>query len=191
LGASPNFLLRNDILTNPSAFKKLLYVVLAMVCTACNLQTQPPVTLTSEPTAILASQTPALSPTSGLAPLQATPTQLPLFGGATATINILVTPGGGTVTSATGAATLDAALFDGRFEVEARTDGETIGIVYDVTVFRGSILMVLQGANGIVWQKTLTTSEASRADVPVAQAGVYELLIDAQNLSGEYQFRFE
>lgn len=167
-----------------------IVVLLFPVLAACNLQTQPLATITptTEPTVITSPQ-PLLTPTSALPPLQATPTQLPLFGqpAATATINIIVNPGGGT----TAGATLDAALFDGRFEVEARTDGETIGIVYDVTIFRGSILMVLQGTNGLVWQKTLTASENSRADVPVPQAGVYELLIDAQNLSGEYSFRFE
>lgn len=162
-----------------------------IVLAGCNLESQPRITETPniEPT-IEPTQSVLLTPTSALPPLQATPTQLPLFGQpqivVTATINIVVNPGG-----ATQPTRFDPALADQRFELEARADGETIGILYEVTVNSGAVLMVLQGADGIVWQMTLTASENSRADVTVPRAGVYELLIDAQNLAGGYTFRFE
>ena len=166
-----------------------LLVGLCLVA-GCNLQSQPRETEapTSEPT-LNVTQAPLVTPTNALPPLQATPTQLPLFGqptvAVTTTINVIGNPN---ITLPT---RFDPALADQRFEVEARSDGETIGIVYEVTINTGSVFMVLQGVDGIVWQMTLTASENSRADVSVPKAGVYELLIDAQNLSGGYNFRFE
>lgn len=170
-------------------FSWLVMLVLA----ACNLQSEPPATatLTAEPPPA-ATSTLALSPTSALPPLQATPTQMPLLGqpqvGITviATTNAAITPNGTPLPGR-----FDPALADQRSEVEAREDGDTIGIVYEVTINSGSILMVLQGEDGIVWQMTLTASANTRADVTVPKAGTYELLIDAQNLSGGYTFRFE
>lgn len=169
--------------------RSLFLLVLSVTLCACNLQTAPPSTPTSEiPPTLTQAAPPPASPTPELPPLRATPTQFPLLNQPQPAATItLVAPG--TINSSL-AATLDPAQVDQRFEVEAR-EGETVGIVYEVIVNRGAVLMVLQGPGGIVWQMTLTASESSRADVTVPQAGVYELLIDAQNLSGEYKFRFE
>jgi hypothetical protein len=100
---------------------------------------------------------------------------------------IAVTPG---MTVGPDVPTMDAALADQRYEIEVR-DGRTVGVNYDVTVIRGSVLMVMQGPDGVVWQKTLTASETSRAEITVQQGGTYEVLVDIQNFDGQFQLSWD
>jgi hypothetical protein len=160
-----------------------LLPLIALLLAACNLQQGPVPTLppdTPPDSQIIATPT-ALDQIPALPTLLPTPTQL---------IIVTTTPpvaapttidfGGGT-----GQPTIDAAFADERYAVEVR-DGATIGMNYDVTINRGTISMILQGPDGVLWQQTFTASEAGRAEVQITQGGTYEVLVNRENLDGNY-----
>jgi hypothetical protein len=166
----------------------LRFTVLALLLSACNLQQQ--TTPTPAATVAFATQTPQiLPPVTSLPPLQPTPTQLVLV---TATLDTNPTTvnftSSGTV--ATGQPTQDAALFDERYEVAAREES-TVTVIFDVTITSGTIFMILQGPDGLLWEKTFTATEAGREDVTILTGGLYEILVDRQNFSGNYAVGWE
>lgn len=69
--------------------------------------------------------------------------------------------------------------------------GETVGINYAVTVLGGSVTLVFQGPEGILWQKTFTASEADRAQVTVQTGGSYEVLAFTDRFNGSYDLTWD
>ena len=51
--------------------------------------------------------------------------------------------------------------------------------------------MTMQGPDGVVWQKTFTTTENSRAEVTIQQGGTYEILVDINNFDGNYSISWD
>lgn len=164
----------------------------ALLLAACNLQQQPPLPTSLPPTQpdapeqIPVSVTPQIQ-TTALPTLLPTPTQLVLV---TATLSAPPT----TINSegsGEGLPTLDAALSDERYEIEARS-GATLGLNYEVTIgSRGVVSMTMQGPDGVVWQKMFTVSETGRAEVEIEQGGTYEVLVDRENLDGSYSVSWD
>jgi hypothetical protein len=108
-------------------------------------------------------------------PLPGIPTVIPLGG----------TPGSGTLVP-----TLNPTDADQRYEMTVR-DGKTIGVNYEVTFTSGLITMTLQGPDGVVWQKTFTASETSRAEVTIRQGGTYEILVQIDRFDGNYSVSWD
>jgi hypothetical protein len=164
---------------------RFIAILTLLLLAACNLQQQPP-SLTAESPSESDPQT-APSPvpagqSTSQPTLLPTPTQITLV---TATLPVVPTTidiiGGGA-----GAATLDASQADERYPIEARS-GATLGVNYEVTIgARGVVSMTVQGPDGLLWQKTFTTSETGRAEVQIEQGGTYEILVFRQNLDGSY-----
>ncbi|MBI5668156.1 MAG: hypothetical protein HZC41_09110 [Chloroflexi bacterium] len=69
--------------------------------------------------------------------------------------------------------------------------GETVGINYAVTVLAGTVTLVFQGPEGILWQKTFTASEADRAEVTVQTGGNYEVLAFTDRFNGSYDLSWD
>lgn len=84
--------------------------------------------------------------------------------------------------SATGAAS--------RYPIMLRP-GETVGINYGITVLAGSVTLVFQGPEGILWQKTFTASETNRAQVTVQTGGSYEVLAFTEAFNGSYDLSWD
>ena len=173
-------------------FKLFLVVCLlvAVLLAACNLQQSiatPTLNATSQPpqaTATSAQILPTLRPTptslplasrAAVTPLPGIPTVIPLGGG---------TPGGTLIP------TLNPTDADQRYEMTVK-DGKTIGVNYVVTITSGTISMMLQGPDGVVWQKTLTASETSRAEVPIKLGGTYEILVQIDHFEGNYSVTWD
>jgi hypothetical protein len=57
---------------------------------------------------------------------------------------------------------------------------------FEVTITSGTVEMLMQGPEGVVWQKTFSSSETGREEVTVAQGGSYEILVTRRNLEGSY-----
>ena len=88
--------------------------------------------------------------------------------------------------SGTGIPTIDAAQADERYPITAR-DGASLGVNYEVTIgARGTVTMIMQGPDGVLWQHTFTASETGRAEVQIEQGGTYEVLVFRENLDGSY-----
>ena len=162
-------------------------LLITLLLTACNLQQAPtptnlPPTSTEANAQTAPSPNPAGQVTAPAQPtLQATPTQLILV---TATLS--APPTTINAGSGTGVPTLDAASADERYPIEARA-GASLGVNYEVTIgARGTVTMIVQGPDGILWQHTFTASEIGRADVQVEQSGTYEVLVFRENLDGSY-----
>jgi hypothetical protein len=85
---------------------------------------------------------------------------------------------------------VSAAGAAGRFPITLRP-GQTVGINYVVTVLDGSVTLIFQGAEGILWQKTFTTSESNRVPVTVQQGGAYEVLAFTDNFNGSYDLTWD
>lgn len=168
-------------------------ICILLLLAACNLQQDDPtptVGVTEQPQQE-ASPQPSLTPL--LPPLRPTPTSLPLASLAAATpqpgIPTAIPLGSGTPGNAL-TPTLDAAEADQRYEMTVR-DNKTIGVNYVVTLVTGTVSMTLQGPDGVVWQKTLTTSETSRAEVPIKQGGIYEILVQIDRFDGNYSVSWD
>jgi hypothetical protein len=164
--------------------RSLLYAALGLILAACNLQQGPPTdAATAAPDQSTSSPAPLPTEADSLPPLQATPTQLPLLPIISATLPSAPT------TSATlipgTLPTLDAAQADERFELSIRA-GDRIGVNFEVTISSGTVMMQMQGAEGVVWQKSFSASETGREEVTVTQGGTYELLVTRRNLEGSY-----
>lgn len=180
----------------------LFVAVLGLALAACTLETAAP-TPTTDPNILQTwtpvPVTPVVQPTNatpipggrglptplpmtntpdGVPPRPVTPVLLtPLPLGALPASNANLTNPGLPPVSADGAA--------GRFPITARA-GQTVGINYSVTVLAGSVTLIFQGAEGILWQKTFTASEASRVPVTVQQGGAYEVLAFTDRFNGSY-----
>lgn len=124
------------------------------------------------------------------------PTRTP-FGAATQPPTLLPPPLGTAsvptiipVGATAGTPTLNAALADQRYELQVRAD-HTIGVNYTITMTRGSVTLVLQGPDGLVWQQTFVASETGRAEVPVKQGGMYEVLATIENFDGNFNVSWD
>jgi hypothetical protein len=166
---------------------------ISTVLSACNLQQQgdptPLVSITIHPQQ--ATPTQALNPL--LPTLLPTPTSLPLASLVAVSpqpgIPTAIPLGVGTPNNAL-TSTLNAAEADQHYELTVR-DNKTIGVNYIVTLVTGTVSMTLQGPDGVVWQKTLTVSETSRAEVPIKQGGIYEILVQIENFDGNYSVSWD
>lgn len=157
-------------------------VVLVGLLSACNLSTSPRPTPTLRPTAT--PPTPVLTPPPTVPDLPtplSTPTSIPLLP------PLLTLPAFVPVPDLP---TVDPAAAAGRFPVTLRP-GETVALFYDITVVRGAVTFTVQGAQGLVWQRTFNASEAGRYELTSAQGGMFELLVQTQNFDGSYNFRWE
>jgi hypothetical protein len=159
--------------------------LLAAVLAACNLSTSPRATATPRPTST--PPTPVLSPPPtlpGQPTLLPTPTQAllppPLLPAPTEPVRI----------PAPGLPTIDPATAAGRYPASVRAGG-TLALAYDVTITRGSLTFTIQGAEGLVWQRTFNATESGRHEFVSAQGGEYELLVQTQSFDGGYNFRWE
>ncbi|MEO8606795.1 MAG: hypothetical protein ABI690_02880 [Chloroflexota bacterium] len=178
----------------PTRFLTVCIIVAALL-TACNLQQQgeatptldasiqPPQT-TITPAQVLPTLRPtptsfALATAVPPSPFPGLPTVIPLGGGTPGL------PGSGTVIP-----TLNPTDADQRYEITVK-DGKTIGVNYVVTITSGTITMTLQGPDGVVWQKTLTASETSRAEVPIKLGGTYEILVQIDHFDGNYSVSWD
>ena len=170
---------------------------LCLLLAACNLQQQPPAAITpspappdeqistslppqTQPTAVLPTIQPGLQPT-----LQPTPTQITLV-----TVTLPPQPTTVEFSNLEGLPTLDPALADEQYELQVR-DGATVGVNYEVTLITGTVDMVLQGPDGVLWQKTFTSSETGRAEVQVEQGGTYQVLVDRNRFDGNYSVSWD
>jgi uncharacterized lipoprotein len=178
------------LLINYKLITRYGLLIMIILLAACNLQQSEPTatisaTQQSESTPQPTIQQPA-QPT-----LRPTPTSLPLASlsavtpppGAVTTI-----PLGGTANNLT--PTLNPTDADQRHELQVR-DGDTIGVNYAVTLITGTVSFTLQGPDGVVWQKTLTISETSRAEVTVTQGGKYEILVQLDRFDGNYNVSWD
>jgi hypothetical protein len=156
---------------------------------ACNLQQQ------GEPTPTLsatqeqaATSTPVIEQTA-LPTLRPTPTSLslatPIVSVTQQGIPTVLLPGTGTLIP-----TVNPTGVAQRFEMTVR-DGKTIGVNYEVTMTGGSIRFTLQGTDGVVWQKTLTTSETTRVEVPIKLGGMYEILVNIDHFDGNFSVSWD
>ena len=166
-------------------FSMLLILLLA----ACNLQQAPPTTPTAEgPPEI----TPPTTQPTRITPER--PNNLPTLLPTPTQMNLITTaPPGPTplnFESGTPGPTLDAALADDRYELEAGANS-TRGINFEVTVTQGAVHMTMQGPDGILWQRTFTNSETGRDEVTITQGGTYEILIDRENFDGNYALSWD
>ncbi|HEX2906595.1 MAG TPA: hypothetical protein VHO69_07040, partial [Phototrophicaceae bacterium] len=69
--------------------------------------------------------------------------------------------------------------------------GQAIGLNYTADVLTGSVTLSFQGAEGILWQKTLTVSETSRVEVTVERGGDYEVLAFIERFDGSYNLSWD
>lgn len=161
----------------------------ALLLAACNLQQGPQLT----PTAPTVAETPLISvtdlpllPSPALPPLLPTPTQMTLVTQTplTAPTPIGIDSGG------SASPTMDVALADEHYELNARANS-TVGINYDVTLTSGSVVMMLQGPDGLIWQKTFTATEKGREEVAITQGGTYEILVTHEHLDGNYSVSWD
>ena len=158
----------------------------ALLLAACNLQQGPELTPTTAPVA----ETPLISvtalPSPVLPTLQPTPTQMTLV-----TQTPLVAPTTIDIDSGGSAKPkMDAALADERYELNARANS-TVGINYDVTLTSGTVMMILQGPDGLIWQKTFTETEKGREEIAITQGGTYEILVIREQLDGNYSVSWD
>jgi hypothetical protein len=168
-------------------------LILLLLLAACNLQLSPAVTPTAVivtpeqqvvPTDIPAGDT--LQPTLAPPPLGATPTQFVPGGTQPTVIPLGGTPG----LVGTGIPTLSAALADDRYEIQVRSNS-TVGLNYTITLVTGTVTFTVQGVDGVLWQKTFTASETSRAEFTVQQGGMIELLVDIDRFDGNYSLNWD
>ena len=162
--------------------RKRMIVWLPLLLAACNLQQAPQTSPTVAPVDNRPQDSASVTPGSEAQPtLQPTPTQLVLT-----TVTALPFPttldlgNNGNPVS-----TMDAALADERYELQVRAN-EAVGINYDVTVTRGTVFMIMQGPDGLIWQKTFTATEKGREEVTITEGGTYEVLVTHEQLEGSY-----
>jgi len=165
-------------------FRTIPILLTLLLLSGCNLAFNPPPpttlpTFTPEPQSVntvaptrtpfgAATQQPTLLPPP--LPTSNLPTAIPLGAGGTPTLN--------------------ATLADQRYELQARPD-HTIGINYTITMTRGTVTLVLQGVDGLVWQQTFTAAETGRAEVPIKQGGTYEVLATIENFDGNFSITWD
>jgi hypothetical protein len=169
-------------------------LLVAALLTACNLQQQGEATPTLNTTSQPQDASPQPSLTAPGPTLHPTPTSLPLASVGAVTplpgIPTVIPLGGGTPGNGTVIPTLNPTDADQRYEMTVK-DGKTIGVNYIVTITSGTISMTLQGPDGVVWQKTLTASETSRAEVPIKRGGTYEILVQIDHFDGNYSVNWD
>ncbi len=171
-------------------FRTFSIVGVVLLISACNLQQQTTPTPATTAAPAIVSQTPSLPQSvTALPTLRPTPTQIFLVTATPVTDPTTVNfSNGGTVVP--GLPTQDAVLFDERYEVAARAE-TTITVIYDVALAQGTIFMILQGPDGLLWEKSFTATEAGSEAVTVTTGGTYEILVDRQNFDGNYAISWE
>jgi hypothetical protein len=171
--------------------RSIILILMILLLAACNLQQQPATTPTPAPPDNSNPQTvPTVTPQPGMLPtLRPTPTQLTLT-----TVTSLPQPTtldfGSEGTPGTPGPRLDSAQADDSYELQARA-GSTFGLNYDITLIRGTVELYLQGPEGLLWQKTFTSSETGRHEITSAQGGTYEVLVDIENFDGNYALSWD
>jgi hypothetical protein len=169
-----------------------LILITILLLAACNLQQGEPTSTISATEQVEISPQPTIAQTPSPT-LRATPTSLPLATQAAFTplpgVPTVLAVGSSTPNNAL-TPTLNPTDADQRHELRVR-DGQTVGVNYSVTLTGGSISFTMQGPDGVVWQKTLTTSETSRAEVTITQGGTYEILVQIDWLDGNYNVSWD
>lgn len=167
---------------------------MGLIITACNLQQTPlnptptlqptPTTLslpTEQPTRTPIGQPTAQSlPSSLIAPTLSTiqtPTVVPL--------GVSPNPASGTVIPTV---STQQAVKSTTIQVPT---GKTVGLNYVVTITSGSVTLTMQGPAGVVWQKTFTASETGRVEVPIQQAGAYDVMAQTDRFEGHYELSWD
>lgn len=161
-------------------------IVLVLCLAACNLSTDAPTrtpipadpqeTINAPPganTPIILTQQAQPSRTPGNNAVLLTPGQ---FLTPAATIGTPIPPGTILVTKG---------QEDDRYAVTVGAN-QILILNYEVEVLRGTVAMTMQGPDGIVWQKLFTASETTSAEIPIQQAGEYEVLISIEQFDGGY-----
>lgn len=165
----------------------LFPLVLASALAACNLQTQPETpnlgplatnTVLAPVTNPPAQQATSGPPTLPPPPLSTFASPTPLQLTTTVSPGVLPLP------------TVNAAQAKQRYELQASA-GKTVGVNYAIVVTLGSVTVTLQGAEGVLWQKTFTTSETGRTEVVIPQGGTYEILATSDRLEGSYDLSWD
>lgn len=170
--------------------------------TACNLQQASDGT-TPEATSEVIQQTdpsptvesaPA-QPTTEHSPLLPTPVQVtavapPVVTATLPPLNTLPPQGSSGENGTALPPTLDPASADNIHEIEARANTQ-IGLNYEATVEGGSVQLILQGPDGIIWEKTLTQTETDRIEFTTTQAGTYRVLVNINQLAGNYSILWD
>jgi hypothetical protein len=177
---------------NHALLKLVLHIVIfitVLSLAACNLQ-QAGVTPTPGVTAQPQDASPEPTSADAQPTLRPTPTTLLLVSATPQPGIPTVIPLGGGTPNGTAIATLNPAEADQRYEIVAR-DGQTVGVNYVVTITGGTLNFTMQGPDGVVWQKTLTTSETSRAEVRIKTGGTYEVLVQIDRFDGNYSVSWD
>lgn len=178
------------------------FVIMLVILPACNLQQAPEATESIAPPVEESVLTPTVEnapQATGESPLLPTPLQQntaeapPLV--ITATLPPLNTlaPQGSTGDSSNSTAlppTLDPAQADNLHEIQARANTQ-IGLNYEATVEGGSVQLILQGPDGVIWEKTLTQTETDRIEFTTTQAGTYMVLVEINQLAGNYSISWD
>lgn len=165
----------------------VLLPIILLLSSACNLQQtplNPTPTLQATPTAFTAATEPptrtpqnetTAQPTLVMPPMPTsqTPTAFPSAGN----------PVMGAATVIPTVSTQEA-VKSTTIQVNA---GKTISLNYAITMTSGSVTLTMQGPDGVVWQKTFTTSETGRIDVTVQQGGAYDVMAHTERFAGSYQ----
>lgn len=174
----------------------LTWGLILLVLAGCNLSPAPLASETVAPSVTAppaaATQQPTRTPQSTLPPLPATPTQF--FPGQAASpqpVTLAAPDANPPAAEPLPQATIDPATANDRYEITARS-GQQVGIIYEVAIPAGmSLSMVVQGPDGVVWQRTLTADASTREEFAVEQGGVYELLLFRQGSNISYAFSWD
>lgn len=159
-----------------------------LLLAGCNLQTLAPTPTPVESTAaadVTPTSLPSLTPLPDLTarptlvppPLAETPTAVPL-GVSSGTPNPLA-----------GEPTVDPATATQRYALTARA-GKTVGVNYNLIVTRGTVTLIMQGPEGVVWKQTFSATETGRVEVPV-QGGAYEILAQVERFDGSFDLSWD
>jgi hypothetical protein len=176
----------------------LFIVIIAVLMTGCNLQSAaltPTLNPNLDISPTMLPVTPIVQPTEPRPMLQATPTQfnpanIPVVATQAGIPTAISLPGQATVTPLNGVPTISGVGAASRYPIRGKP-GQTIGINYTMEVLTGSVTLIFQGAEGILWQKTFTASETSRVEVTVERGGDYEVLAFIERFDGSYNLSWD
>ncbi len=174
----------------------LTWGLLLLLLTGCNLSPAPLASETAAPpvtaTIPAATEQPTRTPQGTLPPLPATPPQFsPGLAGSAQPVTLDASADNPPAAEPLPQATIDPASADDRYAITARS-GQQVGIIYEVIIPVGmSLSMLVQGPDGVVWQRTLTADASTREEFPIAQGGVYELLLFRQGNNIAYSFSWD
>lgn len=86
--------------------------------------------------------------------------------------------------------TLSAASAAYRYEVKA-APGKRLRLHYNIQLKTGAVSLVMQGPEGVIWQKSFTATAVSQDELTLAAGGVYEILVFAERFDGSYSVWWE